>query len=300
MTALAQLTSSGPLSDVLADIPGRFGLLSNPSLEDEFGHVRVRVGSDDTSLRMRPITRKADVGGVDGSVVTIAGSGGARPEQLSHVDRAPRGCAPDPTVTVVICAHREDRWDDLVAAVMSVKQQTRRPAEIVLVIDHNPKLQRRSTFELPGVKVIPNDNEKGLAGARNAGVAAATAEIVAFLDDETVAAHNWLAALLRPMPTPTCSVSAARWCPSGRRGVRAGSHPSSTGSLDAVTAACPLSEPWCTTSLVETCLCGVASLSNAVVSMLRSVGSAPDDSLARRRRDVRPPRASPPRRRLSL
>jgi glycosyltransferase involved in cell wall biosynthesis len=103
---------------------------------------------------------------------------------------------------VVICADTEDRWDDLVAAVTSVKQQTRRPAEIVLVIDHNPKLQRRSTFELPGVKVIPNDNEKGLPGCRNAGIAAATAGIVAFLDDETVAAHNWLAALVAPYADP--------------------------------------------------------------------------------------------------
>jgi hypothetical protein len=60
----------------------------------------------------------------------------------------------------------------------------------VLVIDHNPKLQRRSTFELPGVNLIANDGKKGQARARNAGVAAATAEIVAFLDDETVAAPN--------------------------------------------------------------------------------------------------------------
>jgi GT2 family glycosyltransferase len=93
----------------------------------------------------------------------------------------------------VICAHSQDRWDDLVTAVMSVKQQNRRP-EAVLVIDHNPKLQRRSTFELPGVNLIANDSKKGLARARNAGVAAATAEIVAFLNDEMVAARNWFAA----------------------------------------------------------------------------------------------------------
>ena len=71
-----------------------------------------------------------------------------RPLRQPHVEDRPRGCAPDPTVTAVICAHSQDRWDDLVTAVMSVKQQNRRP-EAVLVIDHNPKLQRRSTLSCP-------------------------------------------------------------------------------------------------------------------------------------------------------
>ena len=116
---------------------------------------------------------------VDGAVTGILGSRGTRPVPLPHVQDRPNLCAPDETVTVVICAQSVVRWDDLVAAPWSVKQQTRRSAEIVLVIDHNLRLQRRSTFALPGVKAIPNDNEEGLAGARNAGVAAATSEIVA-------------------------------------------------------------------------------------------------------------------------
>lgn len=43
------------------------------------------------------------------------------------------------------------------------------------------------------MNLIANDSKKGLARARNAGVAAATAEIVAFLNDEMVA-RNWFAA----------------------------------------------------------------------------------------------------------
>ena len=103
---------------------------------------------------------------------------------------------------MVICSRSEVRWDDLVAAVESVKQQTYRPAEIVLVIDHNPTLQRRSANELPGVTVVPNDNEEGLPGARNAGAAAASSEIVAFIDDDAVADRNWLAALVAPYADP--------------------------------------------------------------------------------------------------
>ena len=146
--------------------------------------------------------RDPGAGAVTGSVTGILGRRGARRVQLPHVEDRPNGCAPHRTVTVVICAHSEVRWGDLVAAVTSVKQQTHRPAEIVLVVDHNPTLQRRSTNELSGVTVVPNDNEKGLPGARNAGVAAANSEIVAFLDDDAVAANNWLAALVAPYADP--------------------------------------------------------------------------------------------------
>jgi glycosyltransferase involved in cell wall biosynthesis len=101
----------------------------------------------------------------------------------------------------VICAHSDVQWDDLKAVVASVAQQTHRPAEIVLVIDHNPILQRRSSYQLPGVKVVPNDNEQGLPGARNAGVAAAESEVVAFVDDAVVE-RNWLAVLTAPYADP--------------------------------------------------------------------------------------------------
>ena len=91
----------------------------------------------------------------------------------------------------------------------SLEEQTYRPAEIVLVIDHNPTLQRRSAYELPGVKVVPNDNKQELAGARNAGVVAAESKVVAFVDD-AVANRNWLAVLTASYADHTCLVSADR------------------------------------------------------------------------------------------
>ena len=150
-----QQTPTQRLRNVLTVLPGRSDLLSNPA--------------------------------ANGSVTGTVGWGRAR-RKLPLVNRRREGAPPDPTAAVVICSRSEVRWDDLVAAVESVKQQTYRPAEIVLVIGHNPTLQRRSANELPGVTVVPNDDEEGLPGARNAGAAAASSEIAIAMTDGSRAA----------------------------------------------------------------------------------------------------------------
>jgi GT2 family glycosyltransferase len=96
-------------------------------------------------------------------------------------------------VSVVICCYTEDRWDDTLAAVASVRSQTPPPGEVVVVVDHNEKLLDRLQHELPGVVVVPNTEQQGLAGARNSGVVAASGRVLAFLDDDAVAAPGWLA-----------------------------------------------------------------------------------------------------------
>jgi glucosyl-dolichyl phosphate glucuronosyltransferase len=97
-------------------------------------------------------------------------------------------------VSVVICAYTDRRWDDIHAAVGSVRAQRHRPQEIILVVDHNPGLQARLTRALPDVRVVANAEERGLSGGKNTGVALARGEVVAFLDDDAVAAPGWLAA----------------------------------------------------------------------------------------------------------
>lgn len=95
-------------------------------------------------------------------------------------------------VTVVICAHTEERWDDLVEAVESVYRQTVPPHQVVLAIDHNPPLLKRVNAQFAFATVVENVQEQGLNGTRNSGVAVATGDIIAFLDDDAVAEQDWL------------------------------------------------------------------------------------------------------------
>lgn len=105
-------------------------------------------------------------------------------------------------IDVVICAYTLDRWEQLVAAVRSVEAQ-RHPAErVIVVIDHNDDLLARSRTEFAGHTVLPNAHKQGLSGARNTGIAEATAEVVAFLDDDAAADPAWLSATADALADP--------------------------------------------------------------------------------------------------
>ena len=95
-------------------------------------------------------------------------------------------------ISVVICAYTEDRWEDTLAAVDSVQRQSYTPAEIIVVVDHNPTLYERLKKELFNVTVVENSERPGLSGGKNTGVSLARTEIVAFLDDDAVADSKWL------------------------------------------------------------------------------------------------------------
>jgi GT2 family glycosyltransferase len=102
-----------------------------------------------------------------------------------------------PTASVIVCAYTDKRWDDMQDAVDSAAAQPE-ATEVILVIDHNDELLAKSRNRWPHLTVIPNAEERGLSGARNTGVAAATSDLVIFLDDDAKAAPNWLAKLLPP------------------------------------------------------------------------------------------------------
>lgn len=115
-------------------------------------------------------------------------------------------------MSVVICVYTEERWDDILAAVDSVRGQSLPAHETLLVVDHNPALLRRLAAYYghgwPGpagredarvgvgarvrVRVLANAGPRGLSAGRNTGIAASTGEVIAFLDDDAVAERDWL------------------------------------------------------------------------------------------------------------
>ncbi|GGM90166.1 hypothetical protein GCM10010106_42090 [Thermopolyspora flexuosa] len=99
------------------------------------------------------------------------------------------------SISVVICVYTEERWEDIRAAVESVRNQRRQPHELILVVDHNPDLHLRLKREYPDALVVENRHERGLSGGKNTGAEVATGDIVAYLDDDAVADPGWLEAL---------------------------------------------------------------------------------------------------------
>ena len=117
------------------------------------------------------------------------------------------------SVTVVVCADREQRFEALRSTVSAVLDQLRRPSdELVLVIDHNDGLLElaETSFERVGgwsnpdrMRVVANDQTKGLSGARNTGVAAAKGDLVVFLDGDAIPRPDWLANLITGFRDPS-------------------------------------------------------------------------------------------------
>ena len=105
-------------------------------------------------------------------------------------------------ISVVVCAHDQERWPDLQAAVHSLERQTLQPHEVVVVVDGNPQLARDARNALSAALVVENTGTPGLGGARNSGLAAASAPIVAFLDDDAVASEHWLELLAHGYDDP--------------------------------------------------------------------------------------------------
>ena len=101
------------------------------------------------------------------------------------------GAPPRPTMSAVVCTHTLERWDALLRSVESLCSQSVPPAEILVVVDHNPVLQELAERHLPGVQVIPNGERQGLSGARNTAIGSASGDVVAFLDDDAWAAPDW-------------------------------------------------------------------------------------------------------------
>jgi GT2 family glycosyltransferase len=106
------------------------------------------------------------------------------------------------SIAVVICSYSERRWGDLLAAVASVRRQELPARRTVVVVDDDAALYERVRASLPQVTAVLKRGGQGLSAARNAGVAVAREDIVAFLDDDAVADPSWLARLAEHYEDP--------------------------------------------------------------------------------------------------
>ncbi|HZE32636.1 MAG TPA: glycosyltransferase family A protein [Actinoallomurus sp.] len=98
-----------------------------------------------------------------------------------------------PSVSVIIATH--DRPRLLAKAIEAVRAQDYAgQVQCVVVFDRNePDAALATADPRRPVVVVANDRTPGLAGARNAGAAAASGELLAFCDDD----DEWLPAKLR-------------------------------------------------------------------------------------------------------
>jgi glycosyltransferase involved in cell wall biosynthesis len=107
----------------------------------------------------------------------------------------PGAAAAPGSYSVVICTYTEERWDRLILAVESALGQSRRPDELVIVVDHNPALLRRIESQRLPVQSVANRGPRGLSAARNTGLEEATGDVIVYLDDDAAAEPEWLAEL---------------------------------------------------------------------------------------------------------
>jgi GT2 family glycosyltransferase len=102
----------------------------------------------------------------------------------------------EPRLTVVVCTH--DRPPDLercLEALAALKEHVQ-----VLVVDSASELPCRELVEsltgrLPGLRYLREDGQ-GLSRARNRGVAEASGEIIAFVDDDAAPQSDWATRML--------------------------------------------------------------------------------------------------------
>jgi GT2 family glycosyltransferase len=101
------------------------------------------------------------------------------------------------SVSVVVATY--DRPRDLERCLRSlVEQETIRPVEIIVVDNHPDSGQTAPVAtQFPGVRVI-EERRGGLSYARNAGILAATGDIIATTDDDAVCATDWIERLVAP------------------------------------------------------------------------------------------------------
>lgn len=118
-----------------------------------------------------------------------------------------------PSVSVVICTH--DRSASLRATLDSLLPQLAGTASEVIVVDNASRDDTKAVVRSYGDRVrYLYEAELGLCRARNTGWRAAAGEVVAYLDDDAIAAPGWLRAVAHTFATlPRPGIAGGRVIP---------------------------------------------------------------------------------------
>ena len=99
-------------------------------------------------------------------------------------------------ISTVVACHDHRRWRSLAAAIASLRSQAQLEAEVIVAVDNNRDLYDRLRMADLADRLVLNEGPQGASTTRNAGAAAATSSIIAFLDDDARADERWLATLI--------------------------------------------------------------------------------------------------------
>ena len=133
-------------------------------------------------------------------------------ELLDYVARLNAPKQYNPRISVVINTYNRARQLDRCLEIL--RKQIYRNFEIVVVngpsTDDTSSVLRRFAGQIRVVET----SSRVLSVSRNLGIQASAGELVAFIDDDAVAAPNWLAGLARPFNDPTVGAAGGlvyRW-----------------------------------------------------------------------------------------
>jgi glycosyltransferase involved in cell wall biosynthesis len=98
-------------------------------------------------------------------------------------------CSKTESVSVVICTR--DRPDELARCLGSLPEQTRPPSEVV-VVDNASREGRTRELAMAAKAIYVREDQPGLDFARNAGIRAASGQIIVYTDDDARLHPRWL------------------------------------------------------------------------------------------------------------
>jgi mycofactocin system glycosyltransferase len=190
-------------------LPDGFAVRLDPRTRRRDGGTALLGGSPLRLLRLAPAARDLLRGDrlVVRDRVSAALAGRLLDAGLAHPDLA--GAAPADLTVVVPVKDRPAAVDRLLAALRADPATAATPVVVVDDGSADPAALARAAAR-HGARVLRHDTSRGPAAARNAGLAAATTDLVAFLDSDCVPRPGWATALAPHAADPRLALVAPR------------------------------------------------------------------------------------------